>query len=143
MTFNYYGVPGTTSATARRDALRFLIRDTVSARAKTQDEELDFLLSENGNNVYRAAAIACEQLSAGEAKSKSVGDLSLSGMGETYMDLAKRYTLWADSRVQPFAGGISVADKDSRSLDVDRVQPAFSRGLHMTPGVDANSTGST
>ena len=143
MTWTYLGVPGTTSADSRRDAVRYLIKDTVSTRQLVQDEELDFLLSQNGNNVWRSAADACEQLSAREAKSKSVGDLSLSGMGESYCELAARYRMRANSLVSPFAGGITISDKDIRAQDTDRVQPAFSRSLHGTPGLDTNTTGST
>ena len=141
MSFTYLGVPGTTSAQARLDAVRYLIKDTVSTRGLTQDEELNFLLAENGNNVWRAAADACEQLNAREAQSKSVGDLSISGMGENYMALAQQYRIRANSMVSPFAGGISISDKQTRVADLDRVVPAFSRSLHMTPEI--STTGST
>lgn len=140
MTWTYLGVPGTTSAEARRDAVRYLIKDTVSTRQLVQNEELDFMLSENGNNVWRAAADACRGISAREAQSKSVGDLSLSGLGENYVALAKQYDMRANSMVTPFAGGISVSDKDDRVSDTDRVVPAFSRGLHANPEVDLEAS---
>lgn len=140
MTWQYLGVPGTTSAVARRDAVRLLVKDTVSTRPLIQDEELDFFLAENGNQVWGAAADACDALAAREAKSKSVGDLSLSGMGESYNDLARRYRMRVASQAIPFAGGISVSDKDSREGDTDRTAPAFTRGLHANPAVDEAST---
>jgi hypothetical protein len=36
---------------------------------------------------------------------------------------------------QPYAGGISIGDKDSVEDDSDRVAPAFKRGMHDSPGI--------
>lgn len=141
MTWSYLGVPGTTSAPARRDAVRLLVKDTVSTRQLIQDEELDFFLAQNSNGIWGAAADACDALAAREAKAKSVGDLSLSGMGDSYKELGRTYRMRLGSTLVPFAGGISVADKDARNQDTDRVAPAFSRSLHVNP--DVGSTGAS
>lgn len=143
MTWTYASTgPFTTGSSAgRKNIIRRLVKDTSSGRQLFSDEELAWYSSQNGNNVWRAAADACYSLSAREAQSKSVGDLSLSGLGENYVALAKQYRLRADSRVQPFAGGISVDDKDTRSGDTDRVQGFARVNLHDTPGL--NSTGTT
>lgn len=139
MAWSYLGEPGTGDATARRDAVRFLVKDTDSTRQLVQDEEIDFLLSQNSNNVWGAAADTCDKLVAREAKSKSVGDLSLTGFGETYKALGNTYRMRLGSQLVPFAGGISVSDKQSRSQDTDRPAPFFTRSLHKNP--EASSTG--
>jgi len=129
VSWTYLGAPGTSSAEARRDAVRYFIKDTVSTKQLVLDEEIAFVLAENGNNVYRAAADACRGLAAREAKSKSVGDLSISGMGESYVALAAILDRRADMQATPFAGGVSLSDKDTRVADTDRVQPAFRRSF--------------
>lgn len=137
MTWSYLGQPGTGDATQRRDAVRFLVKDTISTRQLVQDEEIDFLLTQNNNNVWGAAADACDKLAAREAQSKSVGDLSLSGFGDTYRGLGKEYRRRLGSQLVPFAGGISVGDKEAREADTDRVAPAFARDLHGNPEVSS------
>lgn len=134
--------PFSTGTTAgRKNLIRRLVKDTSSGRQLFSDEEITSVyLSLNGNNVWRAAADACDSLSAREAQSKSVGDLSLSGLGENYVTLAQRYRMRADSSATPFAGGISVDDKDTRAQDTDRVQGAFRVNLHDTPGLESTGT---
>lgn len=136
MTWSYLGAPGTGDATARRDAVRFLIKDTDSSRQLVQDEEIDFLLSQNANNVWGAAADTCDKLAAREAQSKSVGDLSITGFGTMYRDLGYSYRMRLGSQLVPFAGGISVADKDARDQDTDRTPASFTRALHRNPETD-------
>ena len=47
--------------------------------------------------------------------------------------LAARYGPLRPS-VSPYAGGISVSDKETQEEDTDRVVPAFNRTLHTHPG---------
>lgn len=122
--------------------MRFLVKDTDSTRQLIQDEEIDFLLSQNSDNVWGAAADTCDKLVAREAKSKSVGDLSIAGFGDTYRELGRTYRMRLASQLVPFAGGISVADKLSREQDTDRTPPSFTRALHKNPE-SADSTVST
>jgi len=141
MTWTYAGAPGTATTANRRDAVRLLLKDNSTARELLQDEEIKFYLTQNGNNLYRAAADAARSLASREAKSKSVGDLSISGLGDTWLTLAADFERRADSQATPYAGGISVADKNTYEQDTDRVVPAFSRNLHNTPGLaSTNST---
>lgn len=100
------------------------------------DEEIDFLLDQNHDNVWRAAADGCRKLAAG-AKSKSVGDLSLSGEGDMYLALAREYDTNADAALAPWVGGISVSDKENREQDTDRVAPFFLRDVHVNPEVSS------
>ena len=127
MSWTYTGFPDSTTTQGRRDAVRLLTQDTVKATAAFQDEELDFFLLENGNNIYYAAADASEQLAGGEAQSKSVGDLSISDTAASWTDLAKRYRLRAASGATPYAGGIRVSEKDAYEADTDRTEPAITR----------------
>jgi hypothetical protein len=145
VTWTYNAAPDTSSTAGRRDFVRLLIRDTVDStgRHKLQDEEIAGLLAQHGNSIYRAAALACDLLGAGTAKSKTVGDLSISGLGETYAALGKRYRFLADSAVMPYAGGISVSDKETRIADTDRVTPIFSRNMQSDVTVLASTVAST
>lgn len=113
--------------------MRLLLRDTSTGRQLLQDEEVAFYLTQNSNNLYRAGADAARSLASREAKSKSVGDLSIAGLGDNWLLVAADLDRRADVSATPFAGGIAVSDKDSRAADVDRVQGAFTRSLHTDP----------
>lgn len=54
----------------------------------------------------------------------------LGSMDLTSMGLSK-----TSSTVAPYAGGISVADKESYETNTDRVNPRFHRGMHDFPGI--------
>jgi hypothetical protein len=131
MTWTYNGAPDTTTVSGRRDAVRRLVKDIDnSVRELVSDEEIAFALGQYGNNIYRAAAFVCDWLATGQGSSKSVGDLSISGLDENYTALSRRYVMLADQRVAPYAGGISEADMETQESDTDRVPPAFTRNLH-------------
>lgn len=144
MTATYSGDPSVSS----RDAVRFLIRDTNTADALIQDEEIDWLLSEAANNIYAAAIQAAESVvasysvqgSSGEVTTKSVGALSISR--KTGFEVAKEYRAIVgdlkrrqalNTTIRPYAGGISVADKDVNAADEDWDKPAFTRKMHDFP----------
>ena len=121
------------------DKMRFLVGDTNTARPELSDSEVDFLLSEEGGDAARAAARAAEALAAKYVKiadEKQVGPLRL-----TYTEKAARFTtlaksLWrraAASSVAPYAGGISVSDKEANEANTDRVAPALSRDMMDYP----------
>jgi hypothetical protein len=95
MTFTYSGDPSTST----RNAVRFLINDTVSTDALFSDEELNYLISEWGTNVYEISRAACEVLVSrfsrlADSTSKSVGDISVS---ESYSAKSKQYQDLANS----------------------------------------------
>lgn len=142
--WTYDGLPGTGSTAARRDAMRLHLRDTSSGRQLLQDEELKYFLDQNGSNIWRAAADACEVLASREAQAKSVGDLSLSGMGINWRDQAKAFRLRANRTALPYAGGLTVTDKETREQDTDRATPFAVRTLHQHPDVaDTQPSAST
>lgn len=112
---------------SNRDRVRFLIADTVEDDYKVEDEELDLCLSECSDDPYFAAAMACDFLSGKYAAKgrKSVGALSIE-----YSQMAGDYSARANSLRElgfnrpgsaagVYVGGISKADKDSRSQDED------------------------
>ena len=95
MTFTYSGDP----TTSTRNKVRFLINDTVTADALFSDEELDYLITEWGTNVYEICRAACETLVSrfsrlADSTSKSVGDISVS---ESYTAKSKQYQDLANS----------------------------------------------
>jgi hypothetical protein len=78
MTFTYSGDP----TTSTRNKVRFLLNDTLSTDPLFTDEELDYLITEWGTDVYEICRAAAETLSSKFARladqtTKSVGDLQL------------------------------------------------------------------
>jgi hypothetical protein len=76
-TWTYSGSPQDSD----RDLARFLLGDTTKTEQSLTDEELDYLLSINPGNTYRAAAEAAGILqtrySAISSSMKRIGDLTL------------------------------------------------------------------
>jgi hypothetical protein len=120
-----------------RDKVRFLIQDTVSTDAHLQDEEIAYLLSTWGNNVFDAAIAAAEIISGSYAHktnySRSIGDLSISesygASAAEFRALAQRLKDQRDRLFVPIAkinaqSIISTADKAVTTYKSD-----FSTGL--------------
>lgn len=135
MTAEYTGDP----TTSDKDAVRFLSGDTDEQNPFLQDEEILWLLSENGN-AYRAAAAACLQIASGFAKlatSKQEGDLRIdySTRITDMRALADDLRTKGGGRSMPlvYAGGISRADHDANSDDTDRIPPVFTVGQDDFP----------
>lgn len=140
MSFEYSGDP----ATSNKDAMRFLIGDTVEANALYQDEELEWLLTQE-SNIYLASAVACETVASrfrALAQSKSVGGLSIS-----YGDRASQYAEQgrllrvqaqelSDVPVPIWTAG-SKAEKELRTEDDDANLTDVTIGIHDNPGTAA------
>jgi len=133
MTFTY---ASTAPASSDRSYIRLRIGDTSSGSARFSDEELDAFLSVESNK-YLAAAVAAESLMALYATKvdKSVGRLRISMQQASghFSKLAMRLRAEASMRVAPYAGGISIADKQDQNADTDRVNPSFSMGQYDDP----------
>jgi hypothetical protein len=129
--WSYSGDP----ANSDRDQVRFLFGDTDTTDQLLTDAEVDFTVAEHPDNLFLAAAACADAVASRKTRlaNKSVGDLSL-----TYSQVAQQFkTLAAQLRTRaamagtsPYAGGISIADKDAVGTDSDRVVPAFKVGLH-------------
>ena len=129
MSFSYSGDP----ASSDKDAVRFLIQDTVASSKEFEDEEITYMLTTKGN-VRSAAILALKTLASkyATAVDKAVGDLrlSLSQKYDHYVSLIKQFEGEAAMVALPFAGGISVSNKETYEADSDRVQPRFTKTLH-------------
>ena len=132
--FTYTGDPANSS----RDAVRFLIGDTDSAKKIFTDGEIDWTLSEEAN-VYLAAATASKAAAAHFATlvSMAVGDLrySYGDRQKHYLDLAiKLETRGKEKSGGLYVGGISRSDKTGEEEDTDRVAPFATIGMDDHPG---------
>lgn len=130
MDFTYSGNP----ADSDKDAIRFLLQDTVDAGHFLEDAEITWLITQEVN-IYTAAA-AGAMLIAGRSHNvqvKKVGDLSITFGAEMWKALAE----WLRGRGYgyriPTAGGISRNDKRTREDDSDWIVPDFFRDLHRDP----------
>lgn len=121
-------------ATTGKDAVRLLIGDTFAQRQQMQDEEIFFYLGFR-STLYGAAAECCRTLSAryGSSVDRSAGTSKV-----TYSQLSKAYRstyLLFEAKAAmsgggiPYAGGISLSDKQRQELNTDRVDPNFVVGM--------------
>ncbi len=124
--------------------IRFKIGDTTSGRMLLQDEEILGQLGEVGDQYWAAAY--CARAIAGNYATrvdKSVGRLRIATnqAAKAYLDLAARLEAEAACRTAlPYAGGISISDKEAQVADADRVLPQFALGMDDLPGVGISST---
>lgn len=135
MQWSYSGDP----ATSNLDMVRFLIGDTDYSDQQLGDPEINAALVTCGANVYRTAIFCVGGLIGKFSRlcSKSMGDLqiSYSDVVKNYKELLRRLQAQASAQaVAPYAGGISVVDKQVDEEDTDRVAPAFYTGMHDYPG---------
>ncbi|MDE2467772.1 MAG: hypothetical protein KGL35_03280 [Bradyrhizobium sp.] len=127
-----------TLATVKKDQVRLLIGDTASPDPLMQDEEINFLISLR-NSIYGAAAECCRSLAAQFARQADSTQGSMhttySSKSRAYASRAAQYENMAISRsgALPFAGGISIADKQQTEADSDRVPPQFNIGMDDNP----------
>lgn len=132
MAFTYADDPDSDgSAAQKRDAVRFLIQDTLTAAGANggklvTDAQIAFAIAEE-MNVYTAAAACCDSLvsRAQGVKSRSVGDVSVSYDVGFYMELGKRLRKRGESYQSVYAGGQSASEKESDREDTSLVQPGF------------------
>ena len=133
MTWSYSGNPSNND----KDAVRFLVGDTDANAPQFENEEIQYLISTEGTPLAAAVAGAIA-LAAKYSRlmDESVGDVSksYSQRAEHYRNLAKDLrTRNSEKSVCPYAGGISVSDKDAFEKDSDVVQSSFTRELHDNP----------
>ena len=145
MAWTYGGDP---SANAR-DAIRFLIGDTDTNDQLLNDDEIAWLNSEvTGSTtattgVYAAAYRACLTIASKFSREadKSVGDLSIHAQqkAKAYREQAlelKTLVMREGGVPTPYAGGISISDKNSNQEDSDIYQAWFESGQFDNPRGD-------
>lgn len=118
-----------------KDQVRFLIQDTDTNRQLFQDEEILWVIDHEAN-VYKAAAALCDSLvikANRGIRSKAISGLRVTYDTTFYMTLAGQLRARGMGNEVPYAGGISVADKQRLQQDVDIVQPAIVRNLDDNP----------
>lgn len=115
--------------------VRTLIADTNASDQQLWDQQVNFALAQEANNIYLAAADCCRQLA---AKYSRDVDVTQGELHRTYSARQRAYATRADELEQKgrsrgkgvgYAGGISRIDRDLRSQDTDRVVPQFMLGL--------------
>lgn len=130
--------------------VRFLIGDTLSTDPLTNsDEEIGFCLTQNNDDIYRSASYACRAWAAKLTQALSVdqGRYGWKLDREAQVKALEKRALELDAQagvfsgIAPFAGGISVSDKQSRESDTDRVQPGNTVGNQRTPGLPNSGDG--
>lgn len=133
MTWTYGGDPSGNA----RDRVRFLVGDTDSTDQLLSDEEIAWLLSESPNH-YIASANACDQIAAQftrqiSRRSQDENPETIDKM-RSFQRLARQLRNQAARRsAVPFAGGISIAQKETEEDDTDRVKPKFTTDLQENP----------
>lgn len=144
MSFTYTNDP----ANSDRDAVRVMLDDTVEASEKLSDETIAWLL-DSYSNVWFAGAAGAELIGGQQSAAVNmtrVGDLQITSgagnIGGQYRDLAKRLREQGLRKgVAPYAGGISVADKESQEDDTDWDRTPVKLGIHDNPGNSSTGTG--
>lgn len=133
-----------TALATSKDQVRFWLGDTDTSDQLLSDEEIAAQVTAEG--TARRAAIACARALAAKfgRKAQSITDdigasVRYGDRAQFYLDLAaelKRSS--ATLAVTPFAGGISIAGKQSQASNTDRVPPAFTVTTHDTAGATAD-----
>lgn len=143
--FSYSGDPSASGL----DQVRFLIGDTSPIDPQLRDAEINWLISTEGGPLDAAIAAAIG-IAAKLSREVDSVDESAEGskLGRKRAVLAQHYRDLADDLrrrrikpVAPYAGGLSIAEKESARAQTDDVQPAFTRDLHknkITPTTSNN-----
>lgn len=135
--WTYTGDP----AYSTRDEVRFLVGDTDSSDKQVTDFEIAYAITQGGS-ARGAAVLIAKALASKYARlaDRSIGDLSISYSQrvKNYLDMAQRLekelAAGYGAILDVYAGGISIADKDTVEEDEDRVWPGLGIGMHDAPG---------
>jgi len=133
MAWSYSGNPSSSPL----DELRFKIGDTDPAAPIFSDEELEYILTNNGGNMM-ASCTQCVQ--AAIAKYGRLKDEVVGGLQAKYQQIYENYQrMWQDimngtsifgaNLVNVFAGGLLIDDKLSQYDDTSKIQPKFTKDL--------------
>lgn len=127
----------TTTSSGRLNVVRLLVGDNDYTQPQMQDEEVNFALSENGDNPYFSAAFCARLLASKYAR---MVNTQLDGALEAeYSDRVKQYTVLAiqlselgkkmsGKNIGVSGGGISKSAMDMANQNPDRVKPYFNIG---------------
>jgi len=117
------------------------VGDTDTLDQQTQNEEITFALSENGDNVYYAAAWIARAISS--KYSRRVTTQLDGALSANYSDLAKQYKVLADDLeyqgktsgavIGILAGGITKSQIESVRANTNRIEGSFRRDRFRNP----------
>lgn len=138
---------GTSTASARLDAVRTLLQDVDTNDQQMQDEQIAFFLEQAGDDIYMATAMAADTLAGKYAR---YGDTSIDdgGISVDFKDVADGYRALALQMRRasqqfgsagvgvPRAGGVSRAGMNTVYQNTDRVDPAFRHRQFRNPHSD-------
>lgn len=124
---------GVDTASGRLNYTRFLLGDTVEASAEAQDEEIAFVLTQAGNNVYSAAATLARAFSVKYAKQV---DVQIDGqVSAKYSQASARFAAVANEMeylaktksgtLSMVVTGVSNTAMESRRSDTDRPRGSY------------------
>ena len=132
MTWSYSGDPSTSG----RDAVRFLIGDTIKKDPLVQNEEITATIATNPN-LGLAGAFILDALSAKFSRfpTTRVGDISVSGnqRAQEFAARAKELRKKARKSARIFFGGTSISVNRGFHQDVDTRQPQIRVGQDDNP----------
>ena len=120
-----------------RDAVRFLIGDTNSDDKLLDDNEIDWVLTQEGT-VLQAAINCLQNLivvysryvdSSGNNKSRALSQ-RVDSFRTSLDSLLERQAMGS---LNVFAGGISKSQKQQQCADTDRVEPVFTKQMFDNP----------
>jgi hypothetical protein len=126
MTWSYSGDPSGSNL----DSVRFKIGDTDTNDQLLSDEEISYLITNEGN-VLSAAIQACYSIAAKFSRQadKGVGALRInaSQKAKAYRTLAKELETQKNVVCLPFSGGAVTDNLEDLQDDTSAVQPKFYR----------------
>lgn len=131
-------------ATSVKDQVRMEIGDIVAGAPCTlQDEEVARAIATE-TNVWGAAARCAELLGRRYALKADVRlgrslFVLYTTMAKQYNELARQLRMKAGAINVPWAGGMSIADKQVYQQNGSLVQPIFARGMMENPNVGGYS----
>ena len=128
MAQSYSGDPSKSA----KDATRFLCGDTNTKDFLLNDEEILYFLAQYNNTPLNAAIRCCETIAAKYAR---MSDETVGAVKILYSQKAKGYYALKEQLIcrlctedaTPYAGGISIADKQANQDNSDRVRPDFDK----------------
>ena len=126
-------------ATSPKDQVRRLVGDIVTSDPQIADEEILFALTQRAS-IYGAAAECCRFLAGQFARRVDVvsqtpggGALKTNYSAQSHQYAAMAATFEGRAAMSggglPYAGGISVSDKQATESNSDRVAPQFNIGM--------------
>lgn len=129
--------------TANNDSVRRLIYGGSTRSGTLSTADIASFVAENGN-VYLAAseaAMAEMAVNVSAPTNRKVGDLSVSFSADylRFRDLSRSLRKRGLRAIKPFAGGITISNKDAERDESDRVAPAFAVGQFDNPVTGSSS----